>query len=49
MHDLVALSKQKIIEVQQFNESEGIFYFFIEKIFQYSKDELHLQHVVDFM
>lgn len=49
MHDLVALSKQKIIEIQQFNESDGIFYFFIEKIFQYSKDELHLQQVVDFM
>lgn len=29
LHDLVALSKQKIIELQQFNESDGIFYLFI--------------------
>lgn len=49
MHDLVALSKQKILEVQQFNESDGVFYFFIEKLFVCSRDEAHLQQVVAFM
>jgi len=29
LHDLVALSKQRIIEIQQFNQSDGIFYHFI--------------------
>jgi hypothetical protein len=49
LHDLVALSKQKILEVQQFNQSDAVFYFFIEKLFQYSRDETHLRKVVDFL
>jgi hypothetical protein len=46
---LVALSKQKIISIQEFNASDNIFYFFIEKIFQYLKDEYQLIQVVDFL
>lgn len=34
LHDLIPLSKQKILEIQDFNASDAIFYFFIEKIFE---------------
>lgn len=49
MHDLVALSKQKIIEIQEFNHSDGIFYHFIELIFKHSKEEADLAKVVTFL
>lgn len=49
LHDLVALSKQKILEVQQFNESDAVFYFFIEKLFQHSRNEMQLSEVVDYL
>jgi hypothetical protein len=49
LHDLVALSKQKILEVQQFNESDAVFYFFIEKLFQHSRNETQLTEVVDYL
>lgn len=35
LHDLIPLPKQKIKEIQEFNASDGIFYYFIEKIFEH--------------
>ena len=49
VHDLIPLSEEEIKDIQQYNASSNIFYFFIEKLFEHCPNQQHIEDVVAFL
>jgi hypothetical protein len=48
-HELINLTKDKILEINQINNSELIFYFFISKVFELIPDEQTQFEIIYFL